>query len=190
MLRNDIVNFLIKKVNAKKYLEIGICNGFNFTSINCDYKVGVDPDSNTIATHHMTSDEFFRQNTEKFDIIFIDGLHYSEQVLRDIVNSLDVLNDNGYIVCHDMNPEKEEYQLIPPAFNQPWTGDCWKAFVTLRQISENLEMFVVNTDYGCGVIRKGIQKRVKITESLTYQNLDKNRKEWLNLIEVEDFVRM
>lgn len=190
MFRNDIINLLIKKINAKKYLEIGIYKGINFTSINCDYKVGVDPDLNTIATHHMTSDEFFKQNTEIFDIIFIDGLHYFEQVLRDIINSLDILNPGGYIICHDMNPEKKEYQVIPRTSNPPWTGDCWKAFVTLRQISENLEMFVVNTDYGCGIIRKGTQKRVKITENLTYENFDRNRKEWLNLIDIEDFIKM
>lgn len=187
MFRDEIINLLIEKINAKKYLEIGVCNGINFSKIKCDYKIGVDLDLNTIATHHMTSDDFFRQNTEKFDVIFIDGLHYSEQVLRDIINSLEVLNEGGYIVCHDMNPEKEEYQLVPPAFNGPWTGDCWKAFVTLRQMVDNLEMFVVNTDYGCGVISKGKQNLVKITESLIYENFNKNRKEWLNLIEVEDF---
>ena len=32
----------------------------------------------------MTSDEFFIQNKNTFDLIFIDGLHIYEQVIKDI----------------------------------------------------------------------------------------------------------
>ena len=32
---------------------------------------------------------------EKFDLIFIDGLHHADQVKRDFENSLRCLNDNG-----------------------------------------------------------------------------------------------
>ncbi len=41
----------------------------------------------------MTSDDFFRQyQGPPFDLIFIDGLHLSEQVLTDVRNSLDWLS--------------------------------------------------------------------------------------------------
>ncbi len=41
----------------------------------------------------MTSDDFFRQyQGPLFDLIFIDGLHLSEQVLTDIRNSLQWLS--------------------------------------------------------------------------------------------------
>ena len=36
----------------------------------------------------MTSDEFFKQNEDTYDVIFIDGLHTSDAVYRDINNSL------------------------------------------------------------------------------------------------------
>ena len=57
----------------------------------------------------MTSDEFFdflRTNEfdRKYDVIFIDGLHKSYQVKKDILNSLQFLNPKGYIVLHDCNP--------------------------------------------------------------------------------------
>lgn len=187
--RNNLINVLIKKINAKKYLEIGVSNGQNLAKINCEYKVGVDPDTNSPATFHITSDEFFKNNNEKFDIIFIDGLHHADQVLRDILNSLEVLNDNGYIVCHDMNPVSKEHQLIP-ARPGIWNGDCWKAFVELRSTRNDLEMYVVNTDHGCGIIKKGKQNAINITEELTYENFDKNRKEWLNIIEVPEFKKI
>lgn len=186
--RTDIIKHLIEKINAKKYLEIGVSTGENLEKINCSYKIGVDPNPNSPANFHITSDEFFEKNQEKFDVIFIDGLHHSNQVLRDILNSLDILNEGGYIVCHDMNPVEEEYQIVP--FREGttyWTGDCWKAFVELRKTRTDLNMFVVNSDFGCGIIQKGSQNKIIVEDELTYQNFAKNRKEWLNLIEVEEF---
>ena len=93
------------------------------------------------------------------------------------------------IVCHDMNPAEEAHQIIP--FNGSiWNGDCWKAFVKLRQTRPDLEMCTVDTDYGCALIKKGYQSLLKIDCELTYSNFDKNRKEWLNLITVDDFYKM
>lgn len=191
MFRADIINTLIKKINAKKYLEIGVSNGINFASIKCDYKVGVDPDLGSPATVHLTSDSFFETNQDKFDVIFIDGLHHSDQVYRDIINSLNVLNGGGYIVCHDMSPWNENVQLIPldPAIHTYWTGDCWKAFVQLRRERRDLSMYVVDTDCGCGIIQRGNQELLSSVEELTWNNLEKNRKEWLNLISPETFLQ-
>ena len=36
MLRYDIINKLIKKINAKTYLEIGLDSGGNFIKIECE----------------------------------------------------------------------------------------------------------------------------------------------------------
>lgn len=188
MIRSDIINLLIEKINAKKYLEIGVSNGINFSEIDCVYKVGVDPALDSPATTHITSDDFFAQNKEKFDVIFIDGLHHSDQVYRDIINSLNVLNEGGYIVCHDMNPRQEEHQLIPFT-GGIWNGDCWKAFVQLRRERSDLEMYVIDTDCGCGIIRKGYQNVLTSKEELTWNNLEKYRNEWLNLISTEDFLK-
>lgn len=187
MLRTDIINLLIKKINAKKYLEIGISDGINFSKINCEYKLGVDPNIESPATYHTTSDKFFEKNIENFDVIFIDGLHHADQVYRDILNSLDVLNDGGYIVCHDMNPQEEEHQVIP--FNGGfWNGDCWKSFVQLKRERSDLEMYVIDTDCGCGIIKKGKQNILIGNQKLTWQNFKINRKYWLNLISVNEFM--
>lgn len=189
MNRLNIIQHLINKINAKSYLEIGIYDGYVFNNIVCDYKVGVDPDFSSKATVFLTSDDFFASNKENFDVIFIDGLHHNEQVYRDIENSLKVLNDNGYIICHDMNPNKEIIQRVPRETAE-WTGDCWKAWVTIRSKRDDINMFVVDTDYGCGIINRGKQKLLEIKDELNWNNFILNRNEWLNLISLENFINL
>lgn len=188
MNRTEIIQLLIDKVGAENYLEIGIGPGVNFSNIKCKNKISVDPYPHVPVTLTMTSDAFFEANKEKFDVIFIDGLHSSDQVYRDIMNSLDVLNDGGFIVCHDMSPYTERMQRYPQEFQgEEWTGDCWKAWVKLKSERTDLNMYVVDTDYGCGIITKDKQETIEITEELTWEFLEKNRKEILNLISVDEF---
>lgn len=189
MTRTDIINALIEKRGFKRYLEIGVDTGANFRAIKLppSAKVGVDPKGGE-GVMQMTSDQFFHLygDKEKFDIVFIDGLHHSEQVYRDIVNSLKCLNDGGVIVCHDMNPNTEKMQVVPQCQGE-WTGDCWKAWTRLRSIAGGLYMYVVDTDYGCGIIQRGSQHVIKSPDELTWNGLVKNRKEWLNLIFLSEF---
>jgi hypothetical protein len=189
MKRTEIIQALINKVGAKKYLEIGMGCGTNHQSIICDYKLSVDPYPTVYVTHAMGSDEFFAQNKETFDVIFIDGLHWSEQVYKDIINALDILNDGGYIVCHDMNPPDEDHQIYPqPETQANWTGDCWKAWVKLKSERNDLHMSVVDTDYGCGIIKIGQQELITVGKDLQYNQLDNDRTKWLNLITIEEFI--
>ena len=199
MNRAEIVNRLLTRAGqpgqTRKYLEIGLFDGWCFPQINAGYKISVDPEKNSeYLTHEMTSDEFFEQNTDKFDVIFIDGLHHSDQVYKDIMNSLNVLTPKGFIVCHDINPPNEERQIIPMK-EWPWNGDCWKAWVKIRNEERNLKMFVVDTDEGVGVITRGQQEllRIKLSDKigygLKYKDLEENRNHYLNLIRVNDFER-
>lgn len=189
MNRTDIINTLIRQVDAKDYLEIGVSSGENFREVVCTNKIGVDPERASPATIHMTSDEFFEINQRTYDIIFVDGLHHADQVYRDVQNSLKFLNDGGYIVCHDMNPQEKAHQEIPFKGGH-WNGDCWKAFVRLRAEHNDLEMCVLDTDEGCAIIKplkESTAEKFEINEQLTYENLDKNRKDWLNLKDPEDY---
>lgn len=207
MNRTDIINFYAKHIDARSYLEIGVrIADHNFNHISIPHKIGVDPGSEGIfeATHCMTSDEFFEKNTNTFDIIFIDGLHESKQVSKDIENSLKILNENGVIICHDMNPKIKEHQLyntdplrkkyveeqkaLGNAQYQLWTGDCWKSFVYLRSTRNDLKMFVIDTDFGVGIIRKGNQETITIPVDLTYEYLEKNRNKLLNLKTIQEFL--
>ena len=187
MKRTDIIQSLINKIGAENYLEVGVSAGENFRDIKCKNKVGVDPEPSTPATIHTDSDSFFKDNKRIFDVIFIDGLHHADQVYRDINNSLAILNDKGFIVCHDMNPQLEEHQTLPYR-GGIWNGDCWKAYVQLRQERDDLAMCVVDTDYGCGIITKGYQEKLDKIDDLNFNTFSQKRKEWLNLISPEQFL--
>ena len=193
MNRSKIIQHCIDTIQANSYLEIGIDNGKIFNAIKCDSKTSVDPANGRYQharpTHKMTSDEFFEQNTRTFDVIFIDGMHEAEYVERDINNSIACLNDNGCIVCHDMNPETEEAQIVPRKTSR-WNGDCWKAWVKIRASNPKVSMFVLDTDNGCGVIRKGSQQLLDMNGlSLTYDNFNNNKTHWLNLVNCNELYR-
>lgn len=184
MTRTDIIQFLIDTFGYTRYLEIGVYDrAHNFDLIQCKYKSGVDP-KEIPGIYTMTSDKFFEQNQEVFDIVFIDGLHEREQVVRDVKNSLACLSENGTIVMHDCNPSTEEMQRVP-RIQPEWTGDTWKAFVELRTL-KGIEQYVVDTDYGCGIIRFGSQVPFDFGEP-SYEDLEKNRNLMLKLISVDMF---
>jgi hypothetical protein len=184
--RTDVLNYLIRVNRFSSYLEVGVGDGGNFRQIICNTKVGIDNAADLNADYKMTSDEFFAQNRERFDLIFIDAYHEEAQLIRDVENALMHLNPGGIIVCHDVNPHTEDYQGDP----RVWNGTCWKGWVKLRATREDLDMKAVDVDHGCGIIRRGSQKKVELTEALTWQNLVAHRKEWLGLISADEFLRL
>lgn len=190
MKRHEIIQFLIDHYQYSSYVEIGVERGSNFSMIKCETKIGVDPNpiknGQNLTDFKMTSDEFFNINSNKYDIFFIDGLHHADQVYKDIKNSLSFLKENGTIVCHDMLPSNENEQIVPRKQSR-WTGDCWKAWVKLRSEEKDLKMFVVNTDYGCGIIRKGNQELISIKEEINYENFLINKNKWMNIVCIEDW---
>lgn len=191
MKRTDIINHIVKKYNYKRYLEIGVRNpSDNFDKIIIEHKDGVDPAGK--CNHPMTSDDFF--NTldikTKYDLIFIDGLHLDYQVEKDIKNSLNHLNDDGTIIMHDCNPIEEEHQVEEYIVGKTWNGTTWKAYAKYRMINPNLNMYVINTDHGVGIIQRGTQVLFPKSETLNYKLLNDNRIELLKLISVEKFLTL
>ena len=150
--RMALVNHLLSATRGARsaYLEIGCASNSLFNAVASLDKTGVDPVSG--GTHRMTSDAFFAQNSRRFDVIFIDGLHEYAQVRRDCLNALDVLNDGGWIAFHDLLPANWQQQHVP-RISEAWTGDCWKLAVELRDAT-GLAFRVVEIDHGVGLLRK------------------------------------
>ena len=117
--RLEIVSETIKKKKFSTYLEIGCFDNQLFNHININ-KTGVDPFKG--GNVKMKSDEFFKINKKKYDCIFIDGLHVYEQVKKDIVNSINCLNENGIIFVHDCLPNNVYEQNVPRS-SYIWNGD-------------------------------------------------------------------
>ena len=197
--RVDIINHLIEKFNYVNYLEIGVSRGECIRKVNAEHKDGVDPgherQNPPEVNYPITSDKFFnliREHDIKYDIIFIDGLHYDYQVYSDIKNALNHITDGGVILCHDMNPKWSIVQFKKATTGcSSWNGDCWKAWMKLRSELDNYKMEVVDTDHGVGIIKKGKQNCISLPKDafdLDFDYLNNNRKKLLNLISVEDFL--
>jgi hypothetical protein len=190
--RTSVINYFIEKHQYKTYLEIGIGNPKrNFNKVICQEKDGVDPAVQ--CNYQMTSDEFFKKidKNKKYDIIFIDGLHLEEQVMKDILHSLDHLNLNGTIIVHDCNPLSEERQIEEYEIGKNWSGTVWKAFAKLRMTRDDIEMYVIRIDSGVGIIKFGKQECFPqvTSDKLVYKFLRENRKKLLNLYKRREFIQ-
>lgn len=172
----NFINAIIELKGFSSYLEIGTHYDYCFNAIKCAKKVGVDPLNG--GTLRMTSDEFFAQNTEKFDLIFIDGSHHHDQVKTDVENSLFCLNLGGLIVMHDCNPPTREFEA------QTACGTAWRAFAHLRQ-RDDINMIVGDFDLGVGLVRvepnDDVQKLTENFQTLDYSLLESSRGSLLRL---------
>ena len=231
--RINLIQYLINKTKATRYLEIGVFKGFSFLKIYCKKKIGVDP--NILITkkkkllscfknftninniyYEMTSNDFFIKYTPYLqnkspNVIFIDGLHTFTQSLTDVINSLNIINHDGYIVMHDCIPPTEASST--PAFsieeaktkwlgkntdgwNDEWCGDVWKTIIYLKDNYKDLKIHVINADYGLGVIQKTSDRKYKLSKNINpYKKLDfsyinNNYTKLLSMIEVEDIPKI
>jgi hypothetical protein len=197
MTRTDIINNFIQKFGYKSYLEIGTQNpngNFNQIEIKNKYSVEPFPPTGLNANDYSfvgTSDKYFDfiSPDTKFDIIFIDGLHHYQQVLKDIENALNHLSENGTIVCHDCLPTTEKMQERDDHGGE-WTGDVWKAIAKLRVETIDLDIKIVDTDYGCGIIRRGTNiPYITDKNYKTYTFFNSNKQELMNVVSKEQFLQ-
>ena len=184
--RIEIIQNIINKQNYQNYLEIGCDKDENFSKIKIKNKIGVDPLQG--GTIRKTSDEFFNSNTEKFDIIFLDGLHTYEQTIKDINNSLKFIKSSGVIVIHDCLPKKIWNQIVPRVYGH-WNGDVWKAIVHSRTYL-NADTYTCIADHGLGLIFKRKNKnlleiKIKEFKKLKFSDYYKNHKIFMNPISHE-----
>lgn len=207
MIHTDIINILIQKYGFKSYLEVGVGNPkFNFNEIICDLKEGVDTynedslcefnynreefdEAVKKITYKMSSDEFFKTHENKYDIIFVDGLHLEEQCGRDIVNSLKHLNSNGLVVVHDCLPGCELHQRVPRE-SSCWNGDVWKCIPELEK--QSIEYETVDVIYGCCIIKyKSHPEDIQYLDKsfYTYEDFEHNKKTMMHIITEEEFLK-
>jgi hypothetical protein len=148
--RIALVNLLTSKYTNCDYLEIG-CNTNNlFDSVPVKNKVGVDPFAG--GNIRKTSDDFFKENNAKFDVIFIDGLHTYEQVRLDVINAIKALKPGGWIALHDNLPRDWIEQHVPVVSPTYWTGDVWKVAFELAK-TVGIDFKILKIDYGVGVFK-------------------------------------
>src|SRR6266404_4870518 len=160
--RYDLINHIISRrfPTGCRYLEVGLRNPADcFDRVNATHKESVDPGTEGIneATHKMTSDEYFASECirrEPFNLVFIDGLHLSHQVWKDMNNAREVLSSNGFLIVHDCNPPhwSRAHSVYQHFLAHPseWNGDVWCAWYFART-QWALASVCVDTDQGVGV---------------------------------------
>lgn len=205
--RSEIINFLLTLSDGTtSYLEIGVRNPLhNFDHIEADEKYGVDPGvefRDNPVEFKMTSDLFFDKLSQgdilstdiKFDVIFIDGLHLASQANRDISNALKFVKPAGFIVIHDCNPPshwhaRELFDDVHTPAGLGWNGTTWKAFLKWR-FNPSVFTCCIDTDWGLGILTKvyPIGESIDpVNEFYEYEELEQNRRDYLNLIPFEEF---
>lgn len=148
--RWELIQAVIDRYGFRSYLEIGCAGNACFDKVRCDLKVGVDPVSG--GTERKTSDAFFAENRQRFDCIFIDGLHKYAQVRQDIRNALDASTENAVVFLHDCLPRTIGEQAVPRE-QLTWMGDVWKAIVEYR-CQPAVDTAVCTIDCGIGIVVK------------------------------------
>ena len=158
--RAEVINLVIEEIKASSYLEIGVNTqaqpGYSRDKIVAGLVHGVDPNVETEAEFHMTSDLFFSDHCNlTYDVIFIDGLHLFEQTYKDITNAISVLAENGVIVVHDTRPVRFNTQTRKPGSTSKWHGDVWRAIVLFRLTHPSFVVLTVDSDEGLTLIFRG-----------------------------------
>jgi hypothetical protein len=190
MIHTRYIQAAIDKIGAKSYLEIGINNpDNNFNQIKCQFKIGVDPNPNSKASFTGTSDEFFKEwpSYMGFDVVFIDGLHYSEQVREDFINSKERLNPQGVIIIHDTDPAEERLAAWPRKERGRWNGDVFKFVAQLADFGAvDWRTPTVDPNGLTFVKRTANPSPLPVFKDCDYKTFKENRKEILNLCTWEE----
>jgi len=203
----SIMQSIIDSQGYKDYLEIGVKDGMTFFSLNVEHRFGVEPNigfylkTNYAAfnagydmccnerpvcrIYNLTSDEFFAiESADTWDMIYVDGLHTSEQAFKDIENSLLRLRDNGMIFVHDTNPINAQIANANAPIVADWSGDVWKAIVKVRCTMPFIEVSTCDIPFGLTVLRRVKESVTLLDEKYLkyeYADFEKERAFILNL---------
>ena len=205
--RVAIIQRELDRFERPRYLEIGVHTGTVLLNVRARVRVGVDPHKRirwrqlairprlwrTMTFLEKTSDRFFADldRDAKFDVIFIDGYHSYGQALSDVENSLRHLAPNGVVMLHDCNPPSAAAAALDPATvpeleaGDGWCGDVWKAIVHLRATRPDLQVEVLDADFGIGLVREARTELLAIDPAsiatLDYAALARDRERLLGL---------
>jgi hypothetical protein len=198
--RNRIVQSVLNLFDAPDYLEIGVNKGMTFNALEAATKVAVDPkflfDFEQVAReihgtsfHETTSDDFFGRIASPktaFDVIYLDGLHTSEQTIRDLINAMSFLKPNGVIIIDDVFPcsylaslpNRRETRLVRQAQGDTtgaWMGDVYRLVFFIETFCQQFSYATVNNNHGQLVVWR--QPRATVPERTLTEVGQKNYKD-------------
>ena len=182
MRRSDVNQILLNFFENPSYLEIGVDEGATFHSLKAGRKVAVDPHfkfDTEVSTadpananceyHPVNSDIYFANRIDdhtKFDVVFIDGLHTFDQTMKDLLNAMSCVADNGIIVVDDVIPSSYAASLpdlaevmrlweIVPHDKGSWMGDVFRLVFFVDQYMPFYEYATVQENHGQMIMWRG-----------------------------------
>jgi hypothetical protein len=126
--------------------------------------------------HEVTSDEYFGSiagHDDRFDVIYLDGLHTFEQTLRDLLNALEHLQPKGVIVIDDVRPPSfvasiPDLDVYFPVRNwlgvedKSWMGDVYRLVWFMDTFCQQLSFRTISNNHGQAVVWR--QRRTEVPE--------------------------
>ena len=76
----------------------------DFLKVKNNFDYNIKSYEKRLNLYKMTSDNFFKEKKDvnnNYDLIYIDGSHFANQVIKDASNSFDKLNINGIMIYDD-----------------------------------------------------------------------------------------
>jgi hypothetical protein len=166
----DFLSELSLKRRVQRYIEVGVEDGIVLSKIHSNSAIGVDPaftiksnvtaNKKNIFLHQITSDEFFQKKEylEPLggppDMVFLDGFHTFEFLLRDFYNAETICSSSGLIFLHDCLPlnsamAERDMKLslslgATSGYPGYWTGDVWKIVPILKKYRPDLRIMFLD----------------------------------------------
>jgi hypothetical protein len=158
---SDLIEQIVKLTGCTSYLELGVYDGTTFDKVakHVPYCVGVDivdlRRNNNGRFFTMTTKEFFKQNVDTYDICFIDASHRYEDVLADFKECVDVLNETGLIILHDVMPG------VPELTHPGYCGDAFRIVHLLEhEWSDAFNIVTMPlTEAGLGIVTRKVTSK-------------------------------
>jgi len=169
--RCQVVQSLLDLFESPTYLEIGVNEGVTFHAAKAARKVAVDPKfcfehqsraETSCEYHETTSDIYFgsiASPLDRFDVIYLDGLHTFEQTLRDLLNALQYRSDLGVVLVDDVLPNSYEASLPDQRLSSlvrsstkredpSWMGDVFKLVFFVETFLQQFSYSTTQDNHG------------------------------------------
>jgi hypothetical protein len=134
------------------------------------------------------------------DIVLVDSFHLYETSYRDLVDAFSLIKERRSIVVHDCIPPSEDLisaEFVPGS----WCGVTFLAFIDFVKNTPGLTYTTVDTDYGCGIIRKGDEAQALVQmdglrqgwaalrhdAKAAYRFMMENKMSFLNISSTDEF---
>lgn len=163
----QFLKFLNDQLCPSVYFEIGTHQGDSVRMITCS-SICVDPrfmltgdvigNKPSAQFYQITSDDFFEKHellkiSGSPDLVFLDGLHLFEALLKDFINTEKHVHQNSVILLHDCMPLNNRmagrvHEVGPETeaaeTRSFWTGDVWRVIPILHMIRPDLKIIYVD----------------------------------------------